>query len=115
MLKNIINNNACNELTVQRKNIGLKIGSNSNNFTNFAKNYHMACSYTPPSMTFMKGIRIAGFIFLGLLWIWLSQYLLRFDGINLKNLLLVAMTGIIILVPLYRKYIDPANKDNNKK
>ncbi|MDE7497072.1 MAG: hypothetical protein K2M67_09520 [Muribaculaceae bacterium] len=61
----------------------------------------------------MKGTRIAGFIFLALLWIWLSQYILRFGGFNLKNLLLVAMSGIIILVPLYRKYIDPATRKDD--
>ena len=74
------------------------------------------CPYTVTASPYkMKATRIAGFIFLGLLWIWLSQYLLRVGGLNLKNILLVAMTGVIILVPLYRKYIDPANKDNKRK
>ncbi len=63
----------------------------------------------------MRATRISGFIFLGLLWIWLSQSLLRHGGFNLKNLLIVAMTGIIILVPLYKKYINPVNKDNNTR
>lgn len=63
----------------------------------------------------MKGIRIGGFVLLTVLWIWLSQYLLRAGGFNLKNLLMVAMTGIIILVPLYRKYImNQANNDKKK-
>ncbi len=61
----------------------------------------------------MRQIRIAGFVLLLLLWIWLSQYLLRAGGFNLHNILVVVMSGIVIVVPLYKKYIRPA--DNEKK
>jgi len=62
----------------------------------------------------MKGLRIGGFILLTILWIWLAQAVLRAGGINLKNLMLVAASGIIALVPLYRKYISPYCQDKNK-
>ncbi len=62
----------------------------------------------------MKGVRIAGFIFLGLLWVWLAQYLLRVGGVNLKNLFVVAASGIVILVPLYKKYIAPYFQGDDK-
>lgn len=59
----------------------------------------------------MKPTRIAGLALLALLWVWLSIGLLTSeDGFNLKNILIAGMSGIIIFVPLYKKY-----KGNNKK
>lgn len=58
----------------------------------------------------MQPIKIAGLSVLALLWIWLSWSLLALGGVNLKNLLLVAATGIIIFVPLWKKYIRKENK-----
>lgn len=53
----------------------------------------------------MKPARIAGIILLALIWIWLSAGLLTSaDGFNLKNILIALMSGIIIFVPLYKKY-----------
>ncbi len=53
----------------------------------------------------MKPARIAGILLLALLWIWLSVGLLTSaDGFNLKNILIALMSGIIIFVPLYKKY-----------
>ncbi len=53
----------------------------------------------------MKPARIAGILLLALLWIWLSAGLLTSaDGFNLKNILIALMSGIIIFVPLYKKY-----------
>lgn len=53
----------------------------------------------------MKPARIAGLALLALLWIWMCAGLLTSaDGFNLKNILIAAMSGIIIFVPLYRKY-----------
>lgn len=48
--------------------------------------------------------RIIGIIVLAIAWIWLVCMLLTAGGINLKNLLIVAMTGVIVFVPLYKKY-----------
>lgn len=53
----------------------------------------------------MKPIRIAGLALLALLWIWLCVGLLTSaDGFNLKNILIALMSGIVIFVPLYKKY-----------
>ncbi|MBD5286536.1 MAG: hypothetical protein HDR47_01485 [Bacteroides sp.] len=53
----------------------------------------------------MKPTRIAGLAVLALLWVWLCVGLLTSaDGFNLKNILIAAMSGIIIFVPLYKKY-----------
>lgn len=53
----------------------------------------------------MKPTRIAGFALLALLWGWLCMGLLTSaDGFNLKNILLALMSGIIIFVPLWKKY-----------
>ena len=53
----------------------------------------------------MKPTRIAGLFVLALLWVWLSVGLLTSaDGFNLKNILIATMSGIIIFVPLYKKY-----------
>lgn len=53
----------------------------------------------------MKPARIAGLALLALLWIWMCAGMLTSaDGFNLKNILIAAMSGIIIFVPLYKKY-----------
>ena len=57
--------------------------------------------------------KIAGFSILGLLWLWLAWAVLTApQGFNLRNLLIVAASGIIIFVPLWKKYI---RKDNDIK
>lgn len=54
----------------------------------------------------MNAVKIAGFSLLALMWLWLSWSLLSLaGGFNLKNLLLIAASGIIIFVPLWKKYI----------
>lgn len=54
------------------------------------------------NMSFPK---IAGVILLGMLWIWLSIGLFNSaGGFTLKNLFIVAASGIIIFVPLWKKY-----------
>lgn len=48
---------------------------------------------------------------LALIWVWLVIILLsRGGGFTLKNLFIVAASGIIIFVPLYKKYRS-AGKD----
>lgn len=59
----------------------------------------------------MKPTRIAGFAVLFIIWAWLCFGLLTSaDGFNLKNILIALMSGIIIFVPLYKKYIRRDNK-----
>ena len=58
----------------------------------------------------MSAIKSIGVTLLFLVWAWLSWSILASSGINLKNLLIVAMSAIIIFVPLYKKYF--AKKEN---
>lgn len=61
----------------------------------------------------MNLTRIAGLIVLALVWIWLSQALLfSGGGITLKNIFLIGASGIIIFVPLWKKYF---RQENNQK
>lgn len=47
-----------------------------------------------------------GFGLLSLLWIWLcSSLIISGGGITFKNLFLIVASGIIIFVPLWKKYI----------
>lgn len=59
----------------------------------------------------MKTSAIIGTSILLMVWMWLAYMLLAFSGVNLKNLILLAMTAIIIFVPLYRKYFASKKKD----
>lgn len=52
----------------------------------------------------MKTSVILGLALLFMVWLWLSWLLLTTGGLNLKNLLLLAMSAIIIFVPLFKKY-----------
>ena len=52
----------------------------------------------------MKKSVLIGLSLLFMVWLWLAWLLLRYGGVNLKNLLLLAITAIIIFVPLFRKY-----------
>lgn len=54
--------------------------------------------------------KIIGLVILFLVWLWLVWSLLSLGGVNLKNLLISAMAGIIIFVPLYKKYGKNAGK-----
>lgn len=61
---------------------------------------------------FMNYGKIIGFSIIVILWLWLSWALLTTEkGFNLKNLFIVACSGIIIFVPLWKKYF---RKDNNE-
>lgn len=58
----------------------------------------------------MRPTRIAGIALLALVWIWLCAGLLTSaDGFNLKNILIALMSGIVIFVPLYKKYFRGDN------
>lgn len=52
--------------------------------------------------------KVFGFGLLALLWIWLCVTLIKSGGgITLKNLFLIVASGIIIFVPLWKKYARP--------
>lgn len=61
----------------------------------------------------MKKSVLIGLSLLFMVWLWLAWLLLRYGGVNLKNLLLLAMTAIIIFVPLFRKYGIGVKNNNN--
>ena len=64
----------------------------------------------------MKTSRIFGMVVLAAVWLWLAWAVLA-TGFNLKNILIVAMTAVIIFVPLYKKYFasDQNNKNDNRR
>lgn len=51
--------------------------------------------------------KIAGLILLALIWIWLVYYLFTRGGIDGKNIIVAVFSGIIIFVPLWKRYIRP--------
>lgn len=59
----------------------------------------------------MKASATIGTALLGVVWIWLVWVLLTSGGFTLKNLLIAVMTGIIIFVPIWKKYFR--NRSNN--
>lgn len=62
----------------------------------------------------MKIIRYVGLGVLVIAWIWLCSVLLSSGGVTLKNLFLTVASGIIIFVPLWRKYFSDQEKGNRK-
>lgn len=61
----------------------------------------------------MKKSVIIGLSLLLMVWLWLAWLLLSQGGVNLKNLLILAMTAVIIFVPLWKKYFK--DEQNDKK
>ncbi len=60
----------------------------------------------------MNAVKTAGLILLALVWLWLCWSLVALGGgFNLKNILLIVASGIIIFVPLWKKYV---RRDNNQ-
>ncbi|MCM1290982.1 MAG: hypothetical protein NC201_01270 [Prevotella sp.] len=54
----------------------------------------------------MKTKVIAGLMILALVYLWLCRYLVLYaGGFTMKNVLIIIISGIIIFVPLYKKYI----------
>lgn len=56
---------------------------------------------------------IIGISLLGCLWVYLAYLLLATGGITLKNIIILAMTAVIIFVPLMKRLFNP--KDTDKK
>ena len=47
----------------------------------------------------------AGIVVLALVWIWLAAYVFIKNGVTLLNIGWVAISGVIVFVPLYKKYL----------
>ena len=62
----------------------------------------------------MKKSTLFGFIVLALVYIWLAWLILSKSSVTLYNILLILMAGMIIFVPLYRKYIVKEDKNRKK-
>ncbi|MBD5358198.1 MAG: hypothetical protein HDR88_14605 [Bacteroides sp.] len=61
----------------------------------------------------MNVVKIAGLTILALVWVWLCHALLfRGGGVTFKNIFLIGASGIIIFVPLWKKYF---RQENTKK
>lgn len=64
----------------------------------------------------MKGSHIIAILFLALLWCWLCWTLLASGGgFTAKNVFVIIASGIIIFVPLYKKYVRPTLQDKKRK
>ena len=61
----------------------------------------------------MKPVAVIGLSILLIIWLWLAWVLLSVGGITLRNLIVLAMSAIIIFVPLMKKYYKGPN--NEKK
>ncbi|MDE6026453.1 MAG: hypothetical protein K2G23_00070 [Muribaculaceae bacterium] len=61
-----------------------------------------------------KTIRMTGIGILFLVWLWLAWGFLSSKGVTLLNLIILAMTGIIIFLPLYKRYILGLQSDSKK-
>ncbi|MBS7347724.1 MAG: hypothetical protein SOV24_00845 [Muribaculaceae bacterium] len=62
----------------------------------------------------MKKSTLFGFIVLALVYIWLAWLILSKSSVTLYNILLIVMAGMIIFVPLYRKYMVKEDKNRKK-
>lgn len=62
----------------------------------------------------MKKSTLFGFIVLALVYIWLAWLMLSKSSVTLYNILLIVMAGMIIFVPLYRKYMVKEDKNRKK-
>lgn len=61
--------------------------------------------------------KLAGLIFilLALIWVWLVYMLFSRGGFDLRNILTAAFSGIIIFVPLWKRYLQPILAKRCKK
>lgn len=51
--------------------------------------------------------KIFGLILLAIIWIWLVYYMFSRGGVDGKNILIALFSGIIVFVPLWKRYISP--------
>lgn len=63
----------------------------------------------------METRHIIVIIFLALLWLWLCWTLVAAGGWNGKNAFLIVSSGIIIFVPLWKRYIRPDKSGNDRR
>ena len=62
----------------------------------------------------MKISVIIGIIVLAIAWLALAAYTFTYAGFNLRNLLVVGFSGLIIFVPLWKKYIKASTTNTRK-
>lgn len=64
----------------------------------------------PPGAEGMNRSRIIGMCVLAAVWVWLVAILIKGSGLTLRTILVAAMSGIIIFVPLWKKYFKRTDK-----
>ncbi|MDE7159514.1 MAG: hypothetical protein K2O24_01520 [Muribaculaceae bacterium] len=63
----------------------------------------------------METRHIIVILFLALLWLWLCWILVSAGGLTGKNAFLIVASGIIIFVPLWKRYIRPSQGGGDKR
>ncbi len=58
----------------------------------------------------MKTVKFIGLIILAVVWLWLCRLIIGSSDLNLIKIFWIAASGIIIFVPLWKKYIAPEIK-----
>lgn len=77
------------------------------------KKINFALSNYVKSYLVMNAVKIAGVTLLAILWLWLCRSLVAYGGgFNLKNLFLIVASGIIIFVPLWKKYVRQSKNNH---
>lgn len=59
--------------------------------------------------------KIAGLILLALIWVWLVYMLFTRGGFDARNVLIAVVSGIIIFVPLWKRYLQPILANRKRK
>ncbi len=72
--------------------------------TRFFADFSYLCAKQKAKM--MKTSVILRFVVLGCLWLALAAYILLHAKINFFTIFAIAASGIIVFVPLYKKYVD---------
>lgn len=62
----------------------------------------------------MKITTIIGIIVLLIAWLALAGYTFVYSGFNLRNLMVVGFSGVIIFVPVWKRYIR-TDKNNSRR
>lgn len=58
----------------------------------------------------MKGAKYFGISVILLLWLWLVVFILLRSRITLLTIIWIAISGVLIFVPLYKKYFKKPDK-----
>lgn len=57
----------------------------------------------------MKTSALIGVVILTIAWLWLAWMLLSLGGLTLKNIIILAMSAVIVYVPIVKKFSKREN------